>query len=554
MAVKNPLINYGGKIKELQTGDTISSPIGANPFSTVGLTAINGSAVTFMRSDGAPALNQGITPTWTALHNFSKDANGPMITSLNGNRANYIEFSRTGYTPKVNFGALGAIEANISYNMDYADGAHRFYDSTVNAIWQAINGNGVYFQFAPLGATADIWYLTGSQYLSTQIVTGNATFSNGLTVGATIIKNNAGTDIGGNGNLLVGSITDPRYKVYINGIDSNGSLLAESIYGGIMDGKRTTGSASLGDNVWQFNGFNGATKVGVFQIISGGNTDSGAIDIYTKNTGVAVAQAIRINKDQTTTFYGGITAPSGIISGTAFPLLTVNRASGNGNNAIEFDQASVAKAYFGLSGTGQLITGMADGDFGIRAQSKGIYMSTDGGTTAHFKIAATTGAITAISAIFSSTLAASNLSGTNTGDQTSVSGNAGTVTNGVYTTDTGTVTNTMLAGSISNSKLANGAVANLSGTNTGDQTNISGNAATVTTNANLTGPVTSTGNATAIANGAISNAMLANSAVANLSGTNTGDNATNTQYSGLITNAITLGKALVMQRGFACQP
>ena len=54
---------------------------------------------------------------------------------------------------------------------------------------------------------------------------------------------------------------------------------------------------------------------------------------------------------------------------------------------------------------------------------------------------------------------------------------------------------------------------------------ISGNAATVTTNANLTGPVTSVGNATAIANSAISNAMLANAAVANLSGTNTGDNA-----------------------------
>jgi hypothetical protein len=35
------------------------------------------------------------------------------------------------------------------------------------------------------------------------------------------------------------------------------------------------------------------------------------------------------------------------------------------------------------------------------------------------------------------------------------SGNAATVTNGVYTTDTGTVTNTMLAGSISNAKLAN---------------------------------------------------------------------------------------------------
>jgi len=52
---------------------------------------------------------------------------------------------------------------------------------------------------------------------------------------------------------------------------------------------------------------------------------------------------------------------------------------------------------------------------------------------------------------------------------------------------------------------------------------LTGNASTVTTNANLTGPVTSVGNATAIANGAISNAMLSNGAVANLSGTNTGD-------------------------------
>jgi hypothetical protein len=40
----------------------------------------------------------------------------------------------------------------------------------------------------------------------------------------------------------------------------------------------------------------------------------------------------------------------------------------------------------------------------------------------------------------------------------SVSGNAGTVTNGVYTTDTGTVTNTMLAGSIANTKLVNSSV------------------------------------------------------------------------------------------------
>ena len=65
--------------------------------------------------------------------------------------------------------------------------------------------------------------------------------------------------------------------------------------------------------------------------------------------------------------------------------------------------------------------------------------------------------------------------------------------------------------------------ASISGTNTGDQTTVSGNAGTVTTNANLTGVVTSVGNATSIANSAITNAMLANTAVANLSGTNSGN-------------------------------
>jgi hypothetical protein len=39
-----------------------------------------------------------------------------------------------------------------------------------------------------------------------------------------------------------------------------------------------------------------------------------------------------------------------------------------------------------------------------------------------------------------------------------LTGNADTVTNGVYTTDTGTVTNTMLAGSIANAKLANSTI------------------------------------------------------------------------------------------------
>lgn len=42
-----------------------------NPSAQVGLAAVNGTALTFMRSDAAPALDQAITPTWTNLHTFN---------------------------------------------------------------------------------------------------------------------------------------------------------------------------------------------------------------------------------------------------------------------------------------------------------------------------------------------------------------------------------------------------------------------------------------------------------------------------------------------------
>ncbi len=50
---------------------TPTIPAGANPSASVGLAAVNGSATSFMRSDGAPALSQAIAPTWTGNHTFT---------------------------------------------------------------------------------------------------------------------------------------------------------------------------------------------------------------------------------------------------------------------------------------------------------------------------------------------------------------------------------------------------------------------------------------------------------------------------------------------------
>lgn len=110
----------------------------------------------------------------------------------------------------------------------------------------------------------------------------------------------------------------------------------------------------------------------------------------------------------------------------------------------------------------------------------------------------------------------SGVSGSNTGDQTSVTGNAGTATalqtaraiNGVSFDGTAAITVTAAAGTLTGTTLASGVTASsLTGVGTlGSLTvtnpiagSVTGNAATVTTNANLTGPVTSSGNATSIA-------------------------------------------------------
>jgi hypothetical protein len=53
------------------TSSSASTVSGANPTASVGLSAVNGVATTYLRSDGSPALSQSIVPTWTGRHVFS---------------------------------------------------------------------------------------------------------------------------------------------------------------------------------------------------------------------------------------------------------------------------------------------------------------------------------------------------------------------------------------------------------------------------------------------------------------------------------------------------
>ena len=125
------------------------------------------------------------------------------------------------------------------------------------------------------------------------------------------------------------------------------------------------------------------------------------------------------------------------------------------------------------------------------------------------------GALTATTGTFSNAISASNFSGsssgTNTGDQVTITGNAATATTatnlsgGTVNATTGT-----FSGAVSASNFSGSHAGTSSGINTGDQTitltgGVTGSGAgsfvaTVITNASLTGDVTSVGNATTLTN------------------------------------------------------
>lgn len=101
-----------------QTINSSSASTGANPTGTTGLTAVNGSASTFLRSDGAPPLSQAITPTWTNLHTFSTgitstagtNSFAPFVDSVDGttplNNINQVVAAGTAYTMTNAYGSL----------------------------------------------------------------------------------------------------------------------------------------------------------------------------------------------------------------------------------------------------------------------------------------------------------------------------------------------------------------------------------------------------------------------------------------------------------------
>lgn len=118
-----------GQPLRIDASGAVAGP--ANPTAQVGLAAVNGALVTYMRSDAAPALSQAIAPTWTAQHIFALDGATNAAVMLASNR------------PQLDWNELDAAANNRRWRMEAV--SETFAGEVVNdannsvTIWLAVD-------------------------------------------------------------------------------------------------------------------------------------------------------------------------------------------------------------------------------------------------------------------------------------------------------------------------------------------------------------------------------------------------------------------------------
>lgn len=119
---------YYDELYCISSSTASGSASGANPTATVGTAAVNGVATTFMRSDGAPAINLTMSPTWTGTHTFNGTIAGtalstylaspPAIGSTTKNTGAFTTITATGVIT-----ASGGVTGNVTGNCSGSSGS-----------------------------------------------------------------------------------------------------------------------------------------------------------------------------------------------------------------------------------------------------------------------------------------------------------------------------------------------------------------------------------------------------------------------------------------------
>lgn len=189
------------------TCNSVAVPSGANPTASVGLTAVNGVATTFMRSDGAPALSQSIVPTWTGAHTFTQS---PLLQAS----APRLRYNATGAGVDekqwaVQIFSTGTFSLNTRTDID-GSGADALTITRTGTAINTVGWNAATFQVNASTAT------NFSNASSTNTFAGDSTFQNNV-----LLNTLAGT--AASPNLQITSAS-PNFALFENDATADNGL------------------------------------------------------------------------------------------------------------------------------------------------------------------------------------------------------------------------------------------------------------------------------------------------------------------------------------------
>ena len=228
----------------------------ANPTATIGLSTVNGSASTVMRSDAAPALSQAIAPTWTGTHTFSPASGNAIVANGVANQWSQIIYSANSGTEYGLVLVAGASSSDTPLDITnraqsseffrvYGDGsitaggAGRQGLGTINANGNIYSGNG---SLVPNVGSSPTW--TGTNTFQNPSNTGivgygASGFYTGLFYGANVTSHSLGLGINAGTN-------SSDYALVVNNRAGSSNLMIVRGDGGILVGNNSLADEGVG--------------------------------------------------------------------------------------------------------------------------------------------------------------------------------------------------------------------------------------------------------------------------------------------------------------------